>query len=109
LKESYRVLKKGGKLIIITDNASFFGIFGKVHHVGHEKIRENEGITQDRHYALFTPNHLENWLRYVGLRKIKVGYYICERRILKKHIPLIKLLTILSKIFYPHIKAEAIK
>ena len=109
LKESYRVLKRGGKLIIITDNAGFFGIFGKVHHGGYEEVRENEGINQDRHYALFTPNHLENWLRYVGFRKIKVEYYIYERHILKKHIPLIKLLTILSKRFYPQIKAKAVK
>jgi tRNA G46 methylase TrmB len=107
LKESYRVLKKGGKLIITTDNAGFFGIFGRVHHGDYEEVRENEGINQDRHYALFTPNHLENWLRYVGFRKIKVGYYICERHILKKHIPLIKLLTVLSKRFLSAYKSRS--
>jgi tRNA G46 methylase TrmB len=41
LKESYRVLKRGGKLIITTDNAGFFGIFGRVHHGGYEEVREN--------------------------------------------------------------------
>src|SRR2546426_9579193 len=42
LKESSRVLKKGGSIVIITDNAGFWGIFGNVHHGGYEKEREKE-------------------------------------------------------------------
>ena len=109
LKECYRTLKRNGKLIIITDNAGFFGIFGKVHHGDYERIRNAKGFVEDRHYALFTPNHLKNWLRYVGFRSIKVNYCIYKKHILKQHLPFIKLLTIFSKKFSPHIKAEAIK
>ena len=109
LRECYRTLKPNGKLIIITDNAGFYGIFGKGHHGGYEIIRSAKGFTEDRHYALFTPNHLRNWLRCVGFKKVNVDYFINEKNLPKRRIPFIKLLAILSKRFSPHIKAEAIK
>jgi len=58
-----------------------------------------KALFEDRHYALFTPNHLKNWLRYVGFRSIKVNYCIYKKHILKQHLPFIKLLTIFSKKF----------
>ena len=109
LRESYRVLKRNGKIVIITDNAGFFGIFGKVHHGNYEKFRRMEGAENDKHYALFTPNHLKNWLGLVGFKKISVEYFIYEKHIRMEHRPIIKLLTLFSKRFSPHIKAEAIK
>jgi len=84
LKESYRVLKRNGKLIIITDNAGFWGVFGVTHHGGYEKRRKKDGFLEDKHYSLFTPNHLINWLEHVGFREIKVEYFI-NRRWIKKH------------------------
>jgi len=51
LRESYRVLKRNGRILIITDNAGFFGIFGKVHHGDYKKFREKEGAENDKHYA----------------------------------------------------------
>jgi len=109
LKESYRVLKKGGKLIIITDNAGFWGIFGKTHYGEYEKRRKKSGFEEDKHYALFTPNHLKNWLEYVGFRNIKIEYLVWKKYMKKEHYLFIKVLTLISKRFYPHIKAEAIK
>ncbi len=106
LKESYRVLKKGGRIVIITDSAGFFGIFGSVHHGGYEKTSFGD---EDRHYALFTTNHMKNWLESVGFKRIKVEYFIYEEKILKKHLPFVKLLCMVTKRMCPHIKAIGYK
>ena len=109
LKESYRVLKKGGKLIIITDNAGFWGIFGNTHHGEYEKRRKIEGFQEDKHYALFTPHHLKNWLEHVGFRKVKVDYFIHKRWIKRHHYLFIRFLSFISRRFSSHIKVEAVK
>jgi len=109
LKESYRVLKKNGKLILITDNAAFWGLFGKTHLGEYEKIREKEGISQDRHYMLFTPWHIKNWLSLAGFKEIKVEYFVYEKHLKKIHKPFIKILSKIFPKFSPHIKAEAKK
>jgi len=63
IEESYRVLKKGGKLIIITDNALYWvWSVGKTHHGGYRWGEK----TKDRHYSLFTIEHLVNHLSAVG-------------------------------------------
>jgi len=73
LREMARVLKKGGKLILITDNANYWvwGV-GKTHLGGYEK--NPEGGEEDRHYALFTEWHLRNHLEKVGLKVVKIEY-----------------------------------
>jgi len=109
LKEVYRVLKKNGKLILMTDNASFWGLFGMTHYGKYEKEREKEKIYEDRHYALFTPNHLRNWLRLFGFRKIKIEYTFYDKYAKKTHIPLIKILSKIIPRMSPHIKVIAIK
>ena len=105
LKEAYRVLKKNGQLVLITDNAGFWGLFGDVHHGGYERYSKEK----DMHYALFTPNHIKNLLKNVGFRKIEVSYWIEEKNILKKHKFLVKVLSFIDKRFSPHIKAVAKK
>ena len=77
LQEMKRVLKKGGKLIIITDNASFI-----LYHIPvfehifsqHNKNKYRYG-KKDKHYFLFTPLHLRNLLQKVGGFKICINYY----------------------------------
>ncbi len=96
LKESYRVLKKGGRLIILTDNAGFFGLFTDTHHGGYERWRKKEGFKEDRHYALFTPNHLKNWLEYAGFKNIEIEYGVYsleKKRIRKCLIPFVKIIS----------------
>jgi len=106
LKEARRVLKKSGTLVIITDNAGFWGIFGKVHHGGYEKRSIDKVHEEDKHYALFTPNHLVNWLNLANFKNIKVNYYIDEEVIfLKKHLLWIKIISFFTKRFSPQIKA----
>jgi len=75
LKEMFRVLKKGGKLILKTDNAGWWGYHNskssyKVHYGGYES-HGNE----DKHYALYTTHHLENHLIGIGLKILSVRIY----------------------------------
>jgi len=69
-QEVYRVLKKDGKLVLITDNASCmrFYLFGT--HTGRYE-RKHEG---DHHYSIFTTKHLVNHLEVVGFKDIKWSY-----------------------------------
>jgi SAM-dependent methyltransferase len=70
LTESYRILKKGGILILITDNANYFGFtLSNGHHKGYDGYG-----TKDMHFALYTPGHLETHLQ--NLFKIKDSGYV---------------------------------
>lgn len=76
LKEMYRVLKKGGKLLLITDNANYWRwAIGKTHLGGYERHSKHKG---DRHYSLFTDWHLINHAKKVGFKKIKVEYVMSK-------------------------------
>lgn len=76
LNESRRVLKRGGRVVIITDNAAYHGFFGRAHHGWHEEMHKDH--PDDRHYALFTPTHLKNWLEMSGFRDIKSQYMVAN-------------------------------
>lgn len=78
LSESKRVLKKGGRIMIITDNAGYYGFFGTAHYGGHEAAHKDN--PDDRHYAVFTPTHMKNWLEKFKFNKIEVKYEISDPR-----------------------------
>jgi ubiquinone/menaquinone biosynthesis C-methylase UbiE len=116
LNECYRVLKGGGRLTILTDNAGFFGIFTDTHYGGYEKRRAKEGFTEDRHYSLFTPNHLKNWLEYAGFKDIKIEYGVYsleKKRIRRCVIPFVKIFAKIISFFCKrlsmHIKIVGVK
>ncbi len=75
LKEACRVLKKGGTIALITDNAGFWGFhsgwltktLGTIHYGGYR-------VGDDMHYALYTPEHIRNHLEKAGF-KIKMIKY----------------------------------
>ena len=74
LEEIVRVIKIGGKLILKTDNAGWWGFHNsksnfKVHYGGYSY--EGHGDL-DRHYSLFTIHHLENHFEDVGLKVISL-------------------------------------
>lgn len=71
LSEMQRVLKKEGKIILITDNAMFFPFYFKrgFHHGGYEGYGK-----ADRHYALFTEEHLKNFFNDLNFKNIQVNY-----------------------------------
>jgi ubiquinone/menaquinone biosynthesis C-methylase UbiE len=77
LQEMKRVLKKSGKLIIITDNAGFLLYYIPLfEHIfaQHNKNKYRYG-KKDRHYFIFTPLHLRNLLQKVGGFRISISYY----------------------------------
>lgn len=69
LGEVERVLKKGGQLIIITDNAACLKYYGGTHTGRYERLHEG-----DCHYSLFTMNHLENHVKATGLSLVETRY-----------------------------------
>lgn len=76
MKECHRVLKKGGKIIIITDNAGFIGfhsgrwtkVLSTIHYGGY---RAEDG---DMHFGLYTPEHLRNHIERNGFKLEKIKY-----------------------------------
>jgi len=73
--EAKRVLKKGGALEVITDNAHFLGfhIIMGVHAGNYEKGHQVGGV-EDSHFSLFTPYHLYNHLSKSGFSNITVKF-----------------------------------
>jgi len=79
LDEMVRVLSPGGKLILITDNASyppfyFIPSLGSGFHVGGYKGKGPE----DKHYAIFTKEHVKNHLTYAGLEDVAANYIYAD-------------------------------
>jgi SAM-dependent methyltransferase len=107
LKESHRVLKKHGRIMIVTDNAGFWGIFSEVHQGLYEKIN-NDRRPDDRHYHIFTPQHLRNWLELFGFKSIKVSYMMTENIVLWQKIIAV-LFSLINYKLYPSLKATAWK
>jgi len=72
LEECYRVLKEGGTLTLITDNAECrrFYTFGT--HTGRYERLRKERSPNDKHYCIFTVNHLRNHLEQAGFIIIKL-------------------------------------
>jgi len=106
LAEMVRVLKKGGKLVIITDNASFWAyhLGAKTHYGGYE---ERVGNTGDRHYSLFTSWHLKNHFQALGLNKVKIEYLLIKEKHSQKFM--VKLVTKLLSFCFPHLAYPQIK
>ena len=78
LKEMVRVLKRGGKLVLKTDNAGFWLFHNSkskwlVHYGGYERIGAHG--KDDKHYALFTPHHIKNHFESVGVKVVNSEYY----------------------------------
>jgi SAM-dependent methyltransferase len=73
LKEMVRVTKKGGTLIIVTDNASYYLFHLNKSYSAHYFNYRQHGA-EDKHYALFTTKHLENFFEGLGLKLIKLSF-----------------------------------
>lgn len=62
LKEMYRVCKPNGKVVIYTDNASYL-----LTHLRKGALHGNHIIGKDKHYALYTMEHMRNFFNEIGL------------------------------------------
>jgi len=90
LLEMKRVLKKGGRIVLMTDNAAFLGFYTrgtlwwKVHNGGYTKL-SGKG-EEDKHFILFTSNHIESHLREAGFKNIGVRLFkIPNTNLVSKH------------------------
>lgn len=120
ISECNRVLKKNGKLIIITDNAAcykfhlrFFPNSKGTHHGGYEiKGRMGGGTgkyTEDKHYALFTSTHLKNLFEYYGIAVKSIEYLFgYERTLIHRFLDFFAFLTD-KDIVHPQIKIVGVK
>ena len=69
LEEVHRVLKSGGKLVLITDYAGCSRYYLLGTHEGRYE-EEHRNNPNDKHYSIFTGSHIENHLKKVGFKKI---------------------------------------
>jgi SAM-dependent methyltransferase len=112
-----RVLKKGGVLVLITDNAGYwkFHLPNSTHTGAYESRR---GISGDRHYAVYTPWHIQNHLVASGFRVESISYSWFEdervdrieyRSIQKAQDKVLSLIPSLRNLAHPRICAKAVK
>jgi ubiquinone/menaquinone biosynthesis C-methylase UbiE len=86
--EAYRVLKKGGKIYILTDFAGYipFFISKKNEHNNYIKYNWN---SEDAHYHLFVESHLR--LLFKKFKNIKINYFYgggnAIKRLILKSLP----------------------
>jgi SAM-dependent methyltransferase len=119
LDEMVRVLKEGGRLVIVTDNANYWlWSVLPTHQGGYEKRRLSvSGITGDRHYSLFTDWHLRNHLEKAGNRRMRnivvsleaLGAFPTAKMLIPSAINLMLSVTPLRRLAYYRLRAEAIK
>ncbi|MEM4511598.1 MAG: class I SAM-dependent methyltransferase [Nanopusillaceae archaeon] len=123
LEEAYRVLKKGGKIVLITDNAGFWEFHVLGTHVRPKlrikRLKFYEGMGElDTHYCLYTKEHLVNHLRFVGFRIVKVEFIDFNRGkeelgkfriLLDIFLRILRIFKILENFSYPRIKIIGMK
>ena len=111
LEECYRVLKDRGLLILITDYAGCIQFYlGKAHEGLYEKLRKS--YPEDRHYCVFTKQHLLNHLSCVGFKEINVKFVDSDMaigRIYHRVYRIMRFFKIFPEITYPRIKVVARK
>jgi tRNA G46 methylase TrmB len=116
LQEVRRVLKKGGKVTIIIDNASYLRFHISKNLPFLLKIGWRHGGEYpstnplDKHYALYQPEHIKNHFEACGLKivELKLISYKGDETPSKKLDKLINIL--LGKNFaFPRIKVVAFK
>lgn len=120
LGEMVRVLKPAGKLILITDNAAYlpFHLHPK-YGSGFHSWNGYQGISPvDKHYSLYTPEHLKNHLLGHKLQIVKIIYAyspdVAEHpggpyQKITRFLSLSKLLPILNPFIHPNIVVVAVK
>jgi predicted SAM-dependent methyltransferase len=98
LLEIKRVLKPGGRAIIITDNSSYF-IFHwprrKAHHDFYNETHEQF----DNHYFFFQKGHLIAFTKRAGFKLKKLEYHITDQRKNRNHYFQVIIAKIIGKKF----------
>lgn len=72
-KEVYRVLKEGGKFTLITDYAGCRRYYVLGTHEGRYE-EKHMGNPKDKHYSLFSKQHIRNHLTHAGFKIMEVEF-----------------------------------
>jgi ubiquinone/menaquinone biosynthesis C-methylase UbiE len=113
LLEQKRVCKVGGRIEIITDNAGYWAYHILGHHtkplilIGKRRLYEGKAGS-DKHYALYTREHLENLFSLAGIVPIKVEFsdFGTEADFINK---IVRAFRVLVNFSYPRIHAVGLK
>lgn len=110
LEECYRVLKEKGRIVLITDNASCMRYYTLGTHTGrykgHRRYFSDDG---DRHFAIFTKEHLKNLFEHAGFKIESIEFVETDyspTRVLDK---VTRTFRIFSHLTFPRIRVEATK
>lgn len=118
LEEMKRVCKKNGRIVLITDNASFWEFHLLGTHVTPKipcrRLEFYKGYGElDTHFCLFTKEHLVNHFKRIGLKIESIEYIDFDGNLedLGKFRPILNLfnfllrkIRILKNLTYPRIK-----
>jgi len=110
LVEQKRVLKRGGRLVLVTDNASYlrwhvkWRRFYDASHAGY--VSKHAG---DKHYALFLKEHLINFFQELNLKIDKVEYETHSPQYMRKFERIIVRFRWFRDMAYPKIKITGVK
>lgn len=116
LSEMHRVLKKGGKIEIHTNNAGYLWFHNsrskiKTHYGGYEGLHRHSG-EEDKHYGLYTFHHMENHLSKIGFEHVRADLY-CKStkgvRLLIRGTNYLLSKSPFKWMAYPTIKATGVK
>ncbi len=107
LREQWRVLLPDGLLRFVTDNAAYWRFYfkGSGAHMGGYVSR---GFN-DRHYAIFTPEHVRNLAKEAGFEGVKVFFEDIHEGPLKSIERAVRKSVRLEHLTYPRISIEAVK
>jgi len=113
LRKVRRVLRPGGRVVIITDNASYWvwALDKSLHRGGYEKPEHPD----DRHFALYTEHHMKNHLSEVGFVNVTTTlhaqpvYMGFGKRAFGKFVNGLFRITPLRKMAYMHLRAVGFK
>lgn len=113
LAKVYRVLKPGGKIVIVTDNAHYWvwALSNSIHLGGYEK----ETAPDDKHFAVYTEHHMKNHLYVAGFTKVTTqlekqpSYSNALKKAAGSFVNFLFWLTPLRRMSYMHIRAIGVK
>ena len=103
LKEQRRVLKKGGKIEVVTDNAQYYRwTVMKFHGLRHQNLQRD-------HYTIFFPEGIVRLLKLAGFRNIRFEFWRDPRKLDILTVFLIKIGFWREESLFSHFKVVGFK